>query len=80
VDCIVNLKEEYKNEPVFGIFFRNWHVYTEIVLDANKPTLQGIINGKIDPKSIEITQWSRGYDGLVNVGYDKNYWMNDEEN
>lgn len=37
---------------VFGIFKREGIVYTEIVPNARKKTLQRIIRGKIDPKSI----------------------------
>src|SRR5438552_3697055 len=33
-------------QPVFGIFKRNGHVYTEIVPNCKKVTLQAIIRGK----------------------------------
>lgn len=58
---------------VFGIFKREGIVYTEIVPNARKKTLQRIIRGKIDPKSIIHTDGWRGYDGLVDVGYDKHF-------
>jgi hypothetical protein len=32
---------------VFGVFKRNGHVYTEIVPDCSKSTLQGIIRGRV---------------------------------
>ena len=35
----------YGKTVVFGIFERQGHVYTEIVPDCSKPTLQGIIRG-----------------------------------
>jgi transposase len=35
---------------VFGIFKREGKVYTEIVPNARKKTLQRIIRGKVDPK------------------------------
>jgi transposase len=58
---------------VFGIFKRDGKVYTEIVPNARKKTLQRIIRGKVDPKSIIHTDGWRGYDGLVDVGYDKHF-------
>ena len=38
----------YGKTVVFGIFERQGHVYTEIVPDCSKPTLQGIIRGRVD--------------------------------
>lgn len=61
---------------VFGIFKRQGSVYTEIVPDARKKTLQRVIRGKIDPESIIHSDRWRGYDGLVDVGYDKHYRVN----
>jgi len=63
-------------QPVFGIFERDGKVYTEIVNNCTKPTLQAIIRGKIDPKTIIVTDKWRGYDGLVDVGYDAHYRIN----
>ena len=59
--------------PVFGIFLRQGHVYTEIVPDCKKATLQAIIRRKIDPESVVYSDGWRGYDGLVDVGYDKHF-------
>ena len=50
---------------VFGLFKRGGQVYTEIVPDCSKKTLQGIIRGKIDPAAMVNTDGWRGYDGLV---------------
>lgn len=58
---------------VFGLFKRGGHVYTEIVPDCSKATLQGIIRGKIDPAAMVNTDGWRGYDGLVDVGVDRHY-------
>ncbi|HKK45010.1 MAG TPA: IS1595 family transposase [Balneolaceae bacterium] len=58
---------------VFGIFKRQGQVYTEIVPDARKKTLQRVIRGKVDPESVIHSDGWRGYDGLVDVGYDKHY-------
>jgi transposase-like protein len=56
---------------VFGIFQRAGHVYTEIVPDASKRTLQRVIRGHVAVASVIHSDRWRGYDGLVDVGYDK---------
>ena len=58
---------------VFGLLKRGQCVYTEIVPDASKRTLQAIIRGKADIASIIHTDRWRGYDGLVDVGFDKHF-------
>ena len=58
-------------QPVFGIYERGGKVYTEIVPDCRKKTLQQIIRGRVDPSSVLHTDQWVGYDGLVDVGYDK---------
>ena len=63
-------------QPVFGIFERGGSVYTEIVPDCKKKTLQSIIIGKISPQSVVNSDKWRGYDGLVDVGYDKHCRIN----
>jgi transposase len=72
-------------QPVFGIFkrdnlFGREVIYTEIVPDCKKKTLQGIIQGKIDLSSTIITDGWRGYDGLVDVGYNKHFRVNHGKN
>jgi transposase len=72
-------------QPVFGIFKREdalgrSKVYTEIIPDAKKQTIIGVIHGKIDPSSIIHTDGWRGYDGLVDVGYDKHLRVNHGDN
>ena len=59
--------------PVFGILQRQGKVYTEIVPDCAKATLQAIIRGKVAPDSIIHSDKWRGYDGLVDLGYKKHY-------
>jgi transposase-like protein len=61
----------YGKTIVFGVFKRNGKVYTEIVPDCSKATLQAIIRGKVDPESIIYSDGWRGYNGLVDVGYGK---------
>src|SRR5919199_3009528 len=58
---------------VFGIFKRNGCVYTEIVPDCRKRTLQAIIRGRVAPKAVIHSDGWRGYDGLVDVGYSKHF-------
>jgi len=67
-------------QPVFGIFKRNGRVYTEIVPNCSKPVLQAIIKGKVDPSTVVYSDGWRGYDGLVDVGYDKHFRVNHGEN
>ena len=60
-------------QPVFGIYERNGRVYTHIIPNCTRKTLRQIITGNIDPEStIYSDSWS-GYNGLVDVGYDKHY-------
>jgi transposase-like protein len=65
-----------KKLPVFGVFERGGRVYTEIIPDAKKITLQAIIRGKVSLKSAIISDGWKGYDGLVDVGYDKHLRIN----
>jgi transposase len=65
---------------VFGLLKRGKNVYTEIVPDASKATLQAIIRGKTDPLSVINTDGWRGYDGLVDIGFDKHFRVNHGNN
>jgi len=65
---------------VFGLLKRNDKVYTQIIPDAKKATLQAIIRGKIDLESILHTDGWKGYDGLVDIGYDKHFRVHHGEN
>ena len=58
---------------VFGVFKRNGKVYTEIVPVVKKRSLQAIIRGRVDIGSIIHSDGWRGYDGLVDVGYEKHF-------
>ena len=66
----------YKKTPVFGIFKRGGRVYTEIIPNCAKATLQAIIRGRVDPDSIIHSDGWRGYNGLVDIGYKKHYRVN----
>ncbi len=58
---------------VFGLFKHNGRVYTEIVPDCSKRTLQGIIRGRVALESVIHSDGWRGYDGLVDLGYQKHF-------
>ena len=45
---------------VFGLVKRQGRVYTEIVPDCSKATLQGIIRGRVDPESVIHSDGWRG--------------------
>ena len=57
--------------PVFGILQRGGKVYTKIVPNCARKTLQAIIHGKVNPDSIIHSDPWRGYNGLVDMGYKK---------
>ena len=65
-----------RKQPVFGIYQRSGRVYTEIVPNCSGAILQAIIE-RIVSENAEINSdgW-KGYDGLVDVGYDKHYRVN----
>jgi transposase len=67
-------------QPVFGVLKRNGRVYTEIVPNCKKTTLQAIIQGQIDPSATIYSDGWRGYDGLVAVGYDRHFRVNHGDN
>ena len=63
-------------QPVFGIYDRDGRISTELVTDCSAKTLQKIIRGRVDPESVILTDGWRGYDGLVDVGFDKHLRIN----
>ena len=67
-------------QPVFGIFERDGRVYTEIVPNCTKATLQAVILGKVSVDSIIYSDGWRGYNGLVDVGYDRHFRVNHGKN
>ena len=62
---------------VFGLLKRDGKVYTEIVPDTQKATLQAI---KVSIESIIYSDGWRGYNGLVDVSYDKHFRVNHGDN
>jgi len=65
---------------VFGLFKRGGKVYTEIVPDVKSATLQDIVRGRVDIESVIHTDGWRGYDGLVDLGYEKHFRVYHAEN
>jgi transposase-like protein len=61
---------------VFGLLKRDGKVYTEIVPDCKKATLQAIIRGRVSADAVIHSDGWRGYDGLVDVGYAKHFRVN----
>ncbi len=55
-------------------------VFSEIVPDASKATLQASIRGKVAPDSVNPTGCWRGYDGLVDIGVDRHFRVNHGNN
>jgi transposase len=58
---------------VFGIYKRNGCVYTQIMPNCKKSSIQAIIRGKVDLTSTIHTDGFRSYDGIVHMGYQKHY-------
>jgi transposase-like protein len=63
----------YGKTIVFGLIKRHGRVYTQIVPDCAKATLQAIIRGKVTYDSVIYSDGLKSYDGLVDVGYDKHF-------
>jgi transposase len=58
---------------VFGLLKREGRVYTEIVPDCKKATLQAMIRGRVSADAVIHSDGWRGYDGPVDVGYAKHF-------
>jgi transposase-like protein len=63
-------------QPVFGIYERNGRVYTEIISDCKLRTLRRIITGKVELSSTIYSDSWKGYNGLVDVGFNKHHRIN----
>ena len=66
---------EHAEKPLFSAY-----VYTEIVPDCSRATLQGIIRGRVDLESVIHSDGWRGYDGLVDLGYQKHFRVQHSHN
>ena len=67
-------------QPVFGVFERDGEVFTEVVPDCKKKTPQALILGRIIRETVIYSDGWRGYNGLVDVGYDKHFRVNHSKN
>jgi transposase-like protein len=65
---------------VFGILKRQGSVYTQIVQDCTKSTLQAIIRGRVSLESVIHSDGLRSYHGLVDLGYKKHLRVDHGEN
>jgi len=65
---------------VFGIFQRGENVYTQIVPNCRKATLQKVIRGRVSLETVVHSDGWSGYDGLVDVGYKKHFRVKHREN
>lgn len=63
-------------QPVFGVFERGGRVYTELIPDAKATTLRKVIRGKVALDAVLVSDGWRGYNGLVDVGYDRHLRIN----
>jgi len=70
----------YGKTIVFGLLKREGKVYTEIVPDVKAATLQALIRGRVDVDSVIHSDGWRGYDGLVDIGYDKHFRVHHGKN
>ncbi len=61
---------------VFGIYKRNGKVFTEIVPNVQRKTLQAIIHGRVSIETVIHSDMWRGYNGLVDLGYPKHFRVN----
>ena len=65
---------------VFGLYKRHGKVYTEIVPDCSRATLQAIIRGRVTLDSVIHSDGWRGYNGLVDMGYEKHLRVDHSQN
>lgn len=62
----------YGKTIIFGLLKRQGMIYTEIMPDCTRATMQVIIRGHIDPGSVINSDRWPGCDGLVDIGFEKN--------
>ena len=65
---------------VFGLLKRQGKVYTKIVPNVKAATLQALIRRRVDIESVIHSDGWRGYDGLVDLGYDKHFRVHHGDN
>jgi transposase-like protein len=60
-----------RKTPVFGILERGGRVHCQIVNNCSKSKLQTIMKGLISPQADITSDGFRGYDGLVEAGFER---------
>lgn len=70
----------YGKTIVFGLLKRQGKVYTEIVPNCSQATLQAIIRGRVGADTVIHSDGWRGYDGLVDIGFDKHFRVHHGKN
>lgn len=65
---------------VFGLLKRGDKVYTAIVPNASRAALQAVIRGRASLNSILHTDGWAGYHGLVDLGFDKHFRVQHQDN
>ena len=64
---------------VFGIYERKGRVYTRIIPNCKKRTLHAVMSRKISLSSTIYSDGWKGYNGLVDVGFDKHFRVNHQK-
>jgi transposase-like protein len=62
-----------KKVPVLGILQRDGKVYTQVVPNVSRKTIQAVIMGRVNRESDIHSDYFTAYDGLVDLGYRKHY-------
>ena len=65
---------------VFGLLKRGDKVYTAIVPNASRAALQAVIRGRASFSSVLHTDGWAGYHGLVDLGFDKHFRVQHQDN
>ena len=65
---------------VFGLLKRHGKVFTQVVPNVRRKTLQDIIQGRVELTSTLYTDTYISYHGLVDVGYAKHYRVQHDKN
>ena len=65
---------------VFGLLKRDDNVYTQIMTNLSRAALQAVIRGHAELDSTIHTDGWSGYDGLVDLGYERHFRVHHGEN
>ncbi|MGD1089304.1 MAG: IS1595 family transposase [Verrucomicrobiota bacterium] len=70
----------FKKVPVLGLLKRNGKVYTQVVPNCSRAVLTAILKGKVALGSVIYSDGSKGYSGLVDLGYKKHHRVDQGRN